>query len=748
MMEIAGLKFPEGFNPLSLVPNVPLDADSVRARLVKVPLAPNQTYSFGDESNLTLKPGGSFAVHVFNSADDVDEDSVLAAHGSGTPEGALAAQLPFTANAAWLKYALNANVSAGTAATLASIGFSVDGTAGASFAHYRRHARARSVVEAIMLDLAAGPRFATVLDHVRNLGTGEAVSVRWLGTMTARVDVAWSDVFAGPALAIGALAGTHGVIGISLKATAHAGFSLEVSDDFMVVFSRIGDDEWRIGVRKATSRGVGVQAGAGVAVTFTDPDAAVGVLNAAIEGVIGLPLEDVDKILERASLDQLSGPQKKAAGFLIKRLGLQEQAATLQDLRARVQAIRDAVPDAIKTIAQTKMSVAFAYEYNRLDERTNLLQATVDRRLLEKHHASLIRGKLDPLTIDLAARVPGATLETYLNQKTLARERSWGFTLGIGKWVDVGGKDFRRVVKTERRNIQGRVQESYLGARGYTGKWVGETTSWNVDLQAGMKSFADGDVPLVSEFDFGLHLVWTADQKKLSAEECEQWLDAAVVWRVLSEADLDHARERLWMLVDRPCDVSLQVAIPDDALRAMFPRLGSAEAKAFASALAIAMPWQQGSGRTSAARRRELYEPLWALYLSEPQRSAGELSRAADRHFDKRRLPELARLERAFHGSRPFTFAGLVELNGDTHAACKAFTRGIAMLQKAIADRAPNKKTIDEAFESMNDLWTQSHHVRAIGAYLLQSAAAAGVLGRVNRTMTAKSGDDVVVLAA
>jgi hypothetical protein len=746
-MEIAGLRFPEGFNPLSLVPNVPLDADSVRARLVKVPLAPNQTYSFGDESHLTLKPDGSLSVHVFNSADDVDEDSVLGAV-SGTREDALAAQLPLTPDAAWLKYALSAAVSAGTDTTLASIGFSVDGTAGASFADYRRHARTRSAVEAVMLDFAAGPRFATVLDHVRNLGPGDAVSVRWLGAMKARVDVAWSDVFAGPALSIGALAGTQGVIGISLKASVHAAFSVEISDDFVVVFSRVGHDEWRIGVRKATSRGVGIEAGAGVAVKFADPDAAVAALNAAVEGVIGLPLEEVDRILNSASLDQLSGPQKKAAGFLIKRLGLQEEVSTLKDLRARVRSIRDGVPDAVKTIAQTKIKVAFAYEYNRLDERTNLLQATVDRRLLEKHHPALIRGKLDSLTGDIAAHVPGVRLETYLNQKTLTRERSWGFTLGIGKWVDIGGKDFKRVVRMERRNIQGRLQESYLGARGYKGQWVGESTSWNVDLQAGMKTFADGDVPLVAEFDFGLHLVWTADQKTLSDDECEQWLDAAVVWRVLGEADLDHARERLAPLVTRGGDVSLQIALPNEALRAMFPLLASADTKKFASALAIAMPWQEGSGRMSAARRRALYEPLWALYLSEPRRSASELSRAADRHFEKRQLPELALRERAFATSRPFTFAGLVELNGDTHGACTAFTRGVGMLQKAIADRAPNRKTIDKAFESMNDLWTQSHHVRAIGAYLLESADAAGVLNTVNRTMTVKSGDDVVVLSA
>ena len=95
-------------------------SQTARARLVKVPLAPNQTYSFGDESGLSVKPGGSFALHLFNSADDEDEDGVLAARGSVTPEGVLAAQLPFMADAAWLKYAIDGDVSAGTAATLAS----------------------------------------------------------------------------------------------------------------------------------------------------------------------------------------------------------------------------------------------------------------------------------------------------------------------------------------------------------------------------------------------------------------------------------------------------------------------------------------------------------------------------------------------------------------------------------------------------------------------------------------------------
>ena len=56
--------------------------------------------------------------------------------------------------------------------------------------------------------------------------------------------------------------------------------------------------------------------------------------------------------------------------------------------------------DAIKTIARTKIELAFAYEYNRLDERTSLLQATLNPSRLDAHHAALIRGNLDPLTVD------------------------------------------------------------------------------------------------------------------------------------------------------------------------------------------------------------------------------------------------------------------------------------------------------------------------------------------------------------
>ena len=96
------------------------------------------------------------------------------------------------------------------------------------------------------------------------------------------------------------------------------------------------------------------------------------------------------------------------------------------------------------------------------------------------------------------------------------------------------------------------------------------------------------------------------------------------------------------------------------------------------------------------------------------------------------------------------SFAGLTQINGDTHGACEAFTRGARILQTALTSGARNQKTIDKAFGEMDDLWTQSHHVRAIGAYLVDAAERAGVLSAVTRTMTVQAAglDKTVVVTA
>jgi hypothetical protein len=258
--------------------------------------------------------------------------------------------------------------------------------------------------------------------------------------------------------------------------------------------------------------------------------------------------------------------------------------------------------------------------------------------------------------------------------------------------------------------------------------------------------------PKVNDYSFGIHLLWTSDQEELSGGELEEWLDSAIVWRVVREEDLVDIRARAVAALGKSASLTVHVTLPNSVLRAVLPALSRAAIDAYAQALAAAMPFMKLSpARTSAAARRRVYAPLWALYLKEPEHSVETFKKAAADHLRKVGHPEMVLRETAFlNGPDPFSFAGLTAINGNTRAACDAFTRGTRILQSAIASGARNQKTIDKAFAEMDDLWKQSHHVRAIGAYLLDAAEHIGQLTNVTRTMavTSKGLSDTLVVTA
>jgi hypothetical protein len=196
--------------------------------------------------------------------------------------------------------------------------------------------------------------------------------------------------------------------------------------------------------------------------------------------------------------------------------------------------------------------------------------------------------------------------------------------------------------------------------------------------------------------------------------------------------------------------LNAQITIPNSVVRTVLPALAASSVESFAPALALAMPWMKISdARQSAVRRGELYAPLWAMYLEHPDHSQGEYAAAAEQHMKEAGRTELVLTERTPFGPNPFSFAGLTQINGNTRDACAAFTRGCSILNTAINSGARNQKTIDKAIGEMDDLWAQSHHVRAIGAYLLAAAERAGVLSDVTRTMaTDIGGTDSVVITA
>jgi hypothetical protein len=285
--------------------------------------------------------------------------------------------------------------------------------------------------------------------------------------------------------------------------------------------------------------------------------------------------------------------------------------------------------------------------------------------------------------------------------------------------------------------------------RSYTGRWIDQTSGWGVDLKADMKDYASE--PRLVDYSYGIHVHWTSEQRSLSGEELEEWLDSGLVWRVIGERDVVHLRASLAAALSRKATLTLHVVVPNGALRSMLPALADARPEAYTRPLALAMPWMEMfEERRSAPRRRDAYAPLWAMYLEDPSQSRSVYAAAAEAHLAKQGATALAHREAQAGDPDPFTFAGLTAINGDTRGACDAFTRGARILREAILSGARNQKTIDKVFGAMNDLWAQSHHVRAVGAYLLDCAEAASVLHEVTRTLTVEADGlpDMIVVTA
>lgn len=721
---------------LTLLSSEPLSSATLNVTPVK--LQSNVAFAGGDVS-LSISSG--LNVQVFNSLDDVDEDGVLLPEVKKVGADKLSRMVTLNVDAAWLKYRVSAGIRAKAKASLADAGFDLDAGAGVVLADYRFHtSRSRILREAVLDDLAVEPRTALNLDSVLAMAPGDALTFQARGSVKAKLTISFTDLFTGQTTALLQLAGVSRSIGFKATAGASVTFAVSVSDEFIVSFARLDQNEWRVGVRKAASRRIGIGVAAEFEVGAENPKELNAFLNQVKDALIGQPLDRLTALLDKATLEDLNDTEKKIATTLLDRFGLTGPLASLDSLRERIKSIDDGVTAALKQVAESKVKLGFAYEYARIREDVELLQARVDRAQATVLHADLVRHRLQSTLDAINSREPGITLETYLNQQTLKRERSWGFTLGIGKWIDIGGKDTDNLAVVRRRNIEGHVQESFLGTRAYQGRWIGETFTWSADFRAEMRGYSRTTTPSLPEFDLGLHLAYVSAQKKLSADEIDEYLDFASVWRIVLAPDLDERRNQLMEFKDAEHIVTIQIAIGDEAFRLMLPLLATAGDSDLAGALALAMPRQpKVEGLRSAPERFATYEPLWQLYLKNPEANSLALRATAGQILERQHRMMLARAEQTSTSNDvlfPFTMTGRIALDGGPIGPWRQFRNGATLLHQGLVSGGPADPTLDRARKAMKESWTQVHRLRAIGAFLVESAARAGVLGKIGRSMT------------
>ena len=328
---------------LQLISNEPLGSRKIDSKPVGIGLEPNLSFGGDDSAGLSINSRGAFTVAILNDANDPDEDGIFGPATEDSDDGALPPQLAFDPAVAYLKFRAEAGLKVTAALPLgAFVGIDAAAEASAIFADYRVHPPSQQARAAFTLDIGKA-RFATKLQDVLALEPGEALAFRFGGKVSADVTVSWSDLFTGQLGSLGKLLGTATPIAVSIKAGASVSFGVSISDDFLIVFSRVDANRWRVGVRKVKSNRIAPSVDAGIDVGVANTEQLAELISATLDGVLGAPFEKVQELLKAPSLDALSSTQRQLAQALLDRFGLKDEAATIEALRHRVSAIQDTI---------------------------------------------------------------------------------------------------------------------------------------------------------------------------------------------------------------------------------------------------------------------------------------------------------------------------------------------------------------------------------------------------------------------
>jgi hypothetical protein len=670
-------------------------------------------------------------VSVFNTHEDRDPDSVLARPGAG--------QLDFSPGTCWLVVRHTARITGGNDRTELSAR-SAD-SAPMVLTEYRRHEHTENAARAVIADLFH-PRLAVRRDDVHGLRPGEAVAFERSGTLTMALDMAWSDVFASRLGTLAGIVGGSTLLAVQLPASARVRATARVRLTFSVVFARLPNGRTRIAVKRGLAPSAHPAINQEIAVELCDPQEIQRAVHDVGAGVLGRHYVAVHTVMEGTPPAEVSPEEAASAATLAGHLGLDGSTASFSEVAEKLREFEGVIGEAVAELAVERFAEGLAYELAHLPRGAVLVQAVLDPEALDRFHAPLCCGDLVPLLTALAEGA-GGSLESYMQQRAFERSRCWGFTLGVGPWASKG-RHRRTPTKVEDRDAPSATTIGYLGLGAYEGRWLSDLADWTVDLRCELPRATGEGGGSLPPSAYGLHLTWHLRHVRLETDECEAALDMAMLWGVFSAAQTEDVRGHLAPALGRGAEVTVQLRLDDAVFCALLPLLAAVDNADFAAALAAAMPWRKASpGRTDPVRRRELYGPLWARVVEEPDAPARALVTLARGQLADSGDPQLAFLEENYLRLTPTsTFVGLARVTEQSAAAALAdFRSGARMLEATRSSAAAAEGGFETGFTLMASLWAQPHRVRALGALLVEAAKQASVAGAVARTLTIVTGD-------
>lgn len=754
------------------IPDKPLNDPNIQVNLAKATVGYDGTqnlqgikFSFGVSTIA--------AVEAYNSPDDKDADGIIgpAPKENGLDsEPKLPPQIIQTNGHAWLKYRYEVEPKVSASGSFPPVSFKVDGDFKAVFTDFHVHQPDEKALDAVKSD-ELKVRFAATLNDILDLRQFEALSYRVTGELGASVTLSWSDIFTSNLASLTKFLSIGKMLALNVTVGASATLSVRVVDDFNVVFTRFEDQKIKVAVNKAKSRQIGAAAALQVKASFSDPSQVKQVLNNVVKALMGQSLDQIDNILGKATLSDLSPDEKAIANSLAQQLGLGALTDDLTQLKNNWDSFKKSLSDATEAIATAKVEAGFTYEYTRIKTDDALLEVAIYDAELKKYHNDLMLCNLNSVLNSVTTGE--STLISYLHQTTLESKQAWGFSLNLGSWVKIGGKDQKNLKKVVQEDMAGNQRIAYNGVRQYTGQLGKWKEDWTSDFKADMANFASGGVPTACDFNFGLDLRVEYDEK-LNEESLKNHFDWAVVWRAVAPGNFDKVKQEISAKYGQWAKMVVEIKFDDTVLRKLleyFAAMGDDAINALgAHALAKALPYvSEYAVRTEPKYREICYAPLWDYYLQNPRQDPMQYALTAGNTVEKIALIdhlsqglELGSFERGQMnpglGYKDMnTFAGQIYIEGDPisgdyssiYRDFNHFKNALRLLQKSLTpgNCAPYK-TIETVFGELSNFLGQSFYVRTAGILLMDLAASdASLLAKINRVFTIQVGDQSAIFS-
>lgn len=709
----------------------------------------------------SLSASATAEVESFSAASTQDEDGIIGQPvQDDSKKVVLQPQILYTNDKAWLKYRFEADFDVSAQATGSFVGFKIDNSYKAVFTDIHVHSPHDQGTTAITQDVPE-LRFTADPGALAELKPNEAISYEVRGELSASVTLSWSDIFSSNLAALSQLLKSTKMLAIQVTLGASVSLDVGLIDDFIVVFSGQQNGQVRVAVKKSKSRSIDVTADVGAKAQISDASALEDAVNQILKSIIGQPEAIVDAILAKASLDDLSASEKDIINYIAQEFGwAQTVMQTIAGIRQQWNTLKGDVSNAIKEIAETKVSAGFSYEYSRVKLEDTLLEAIFDVPTAQTFHNDLMLCDVRGIVHYLASN-PGDVIN-YLNQQTITRQQAWGFTLGIGAWK-LGGKDQRTLTSTIQTDITGNnLRIAFDGVRSYSDQVGSSTDTWLSDFNAAMPGFAAA--PTAADFKYGLHFHfdWTF---VLDEDSLRQRLDYAVLWQAIGLGgpiqDVQTIVDKYRPLFGKATQLAVDLTINDGELRQLLPTTDAPDKDRAAAALASAMPyWSDFRSRLYPEARQLCYQGAWKSYLNNPDGDLIEdYARTAAQNINNvasqypTLLPDADLLaERELDASLENidtldleTFAGQIHADGltadDDYSGISQdwqnFWNGLRTLNKAVETQPAGPYTvINDVFGKVSQFWDQSLYVRAVGAYLVTLAADKNILNKIERTVT------------